>query len=176
MWLEEASQWYEMYCHDLEVMRSNTGRVELGVRSTSGWCYDNPRCIRIKVAKLNGMRFITHFGEHFPPPPILCLNFFSTLRAWTVMLFNENSLPRALFDSTFSHSLHYACKSCRWVCYIVAGKLAIYSATDIQPSTFYGMDTGCEIRQKQLISGCVLTSADACIDGLVVLFNDTWSQ
>ena len=28
-------QWHEMYCHDLEVMSSNPGRVELGVRSTS---------------------------------------------------------------------------------------------------------------------------------------------
>ena len=34
-WLEQASQWHEMYCHDLEVMSSNLGRVELGVRSTS---------------------------------------------------------------------------------------------------------------------------------------------
>ena len=34
-WLEQASQWHEMYCHDLEVMSSNPGRVELGVHSTS---------------------------------------------------------------------------------------------------------------------------------------------
>ena len=34
-WLEEASQWHEVYCHDLEVMSSNPSRVELGVRSTS---------------------------------------------------------------------------------------------------------------------------------------------
>ena len=31
-WLEQASQWHEMYCHDLEVMSSNPGRVELEVR------------------------------------------------------------------------------------------------------------------------------------------------
>ena len=30
-WLEQASQWQEMYCHDLEVMSSNPDRVELGV-------------------------------------------------------------------------------------------------------------------------------------------------
>ena len=30
-WLEQASQWHEMYCHDLEVMSSNPGRVELEV-------------------------------------------------------------------------------------------------------------------------------------------------
>ena len=29
-WLEQASQWHEMYCHDLGVMSSNPGRVELG--------------------------------------------------------------------------------------------------------------------------------------------------
>ena len=29
--LEQASQRHEMYCHDLEVMSSNPGRVELGV-------------------------------------------------------------------------------------------------------------------------------------------------
>ena len=34
-WLEQASKWYEMYCHDLEVMSSKPSRVELGVHSTS---------------------------------------------------------------------------------------------------------------------------------------------
>ena len=34
-WLEQASQWHEMYSHNLEVMSSNPGRIELGVRSTS---------------------------------------------------------------------------------------------------------------------------------------------
>ena len=34
-WLEQPSQWLEMYCHDLEVMSSSPGRVELGVRGTS---------------------------------------------------------------------------------------------------------------------------------------------
>ena len=34
-WLEQASQWHGMYCHDLQVMSSNPGWVELGVRSTS---------------------------------------------------------------------------------------------------------------------------------------------
>ena len=34
-WLEPASQWHEMYCYNLEVMSSNPGRVEPGVRSSS---------------------------------------------------------------------------------------------------------------------------------------------
>ena len=34
-WLEQVSQWHEMYCHDLEVMSLNPSRVELGVHSTS---------------------------------------------------------------------------------------------------------------------------------------------
>ena len=34
-WLEQASQWHEMYCHDLEVMSLNPGQVELGVLGTS---------------------------------------------------------------------------------------------------------------------------------------------
>ena len=34
-WLEQAPQWHEVCCHDLEVMSSNPGRVELGVLSTS---------------------------------------------------------------------------------------------------------------------------------------------
>ena len=34
-WLEQASQLQEMYCHDVELMSSNPGRVELGVHSTS---------------------------------------------------------------------------------------------------------------------------------------------
>ena len=33
-WLEQASQWHEKYCHDLEVMSSNHSQVELGVRSS----------------------------------------------------------------------------------------------------------------------------------------------
>ena len=33
-WLEWASQWHEVYCHDLEVMSSNHGQVELGVWSS----------------------------------------------------------------------------------------------------------------------------------------------
>ena len=33
-WLEQASQWREMYCHDLQVMSSISTRTELGVRST----------------------------------------------------------------------------------------------------------------------------------------------
>ena len=34
-WLEQTSQWHEVYCHDLEVMSWNPGWVDLGVRSTS---------------------------------------------------------------------------------------------------------------------------------------------
>ena len=34
-WLEQSSQWYEVYCHDLEVMSLNPGRVELRVHSIS---------------------------------------------------------------------------------------------------------------------------------------------
>ena len=34
-WLEQESQWHEMYCHDLGLMSSNPGVVELGLRSTS---------------------------------------------------------------------------------------------------------------------------------------------
>ena len=34
-WLEQASQWHEMYYYDLEVMSSNPGQIELGVRSAS---------------------------------------------------------------------------------------------------------------------------------------------
>ena len=34
-WLEQASQWYKMHCHDLEVKISRLGRVELRVPNTS---------------------------------------------------------------------------------------------------------------------------------------------
>ena len=51
-WLEQASQWHEMCCHDLEVMSSNPGWVELRVRSTSvlsrTWSQDN-KCVRYFV-------------------------------------------------------------------------------------------------------------------------------
>ena len=32
---QQASQWHELYCHDLEVMSSNPGWVKFGVRGTS---------------------------------------------------------------------------------------------------------------------------------------------
>ena len=34
-WLEQASQWHEMYSHDLEVMSSNLSQVELGIVSST---------------------------------------------------------------------------------------------------------------------------------------------
>ena len=34
-WFEQACQWHEVYCHDLEVMSSNPSLVKLWVRSTS---------------------------------------------------------------------------------------------------------------------------------------------
>ena len=34
-WLEQASQWHEMYCRDPEVMSLNPGRVVLWVCNTS---------------------------------------------------------------------------------------------------------------------------------------------
>ena len=34
-WLKQASQWHEMYCHELGVMTLNPSWVELWVRSTS---------------------------------------------------------------------------------------------------------------------------------------------
>ena len=42
-WLEQVSQRHEMYCHDLEVISSNPGRVELGVRSTSVVSHTDPK-------------------------------------------------------------------------------------------------------------------------------------
>ena len=48
-WLEQASQWLEMYCHDLDAMSSNPAQAELGVRSTSvlsrTWTKHNMRWI-----------------------------------------------------------------------------------------------------------------------------------
>ena len=34
-WLEQATQWYDMYYHDLEFMSSNPGQVKRGVHRTS---------------------------------------------------------------------------------------------------------------------------------------------
>ena len=52
-WLEQASQWHEVCCHDLEVMSSNPSRVELGVLSTSVLSRTWTKNIYIKL-----------FGEH----------------------------------------------------------------------------------------------------------------
>ena len=35
MSVDQASQWHEMYCHDLDVMSSSPDQAELGVRGTS---------------------------------------------------------------------------------------------------------------------------------------------
>ena len=37
-WLGWASQGHEPYCHDLEVMGSNSGRVELGEGGRGSTC------------------------------------------------------------------------------------------------------------------------------------------
>ena len=34
-WLDQALQWHEMYCHDLEIMSLNPDQVELWVHTTS---------------------------------------------------------------------------------------------------------------------------------------------
>ena len=47
-WLAQASQWHEMYCHDLDVMSSNPSRVELGVHSTSVLSRIEPQIIQKK--------------------------------------------------------------------------------------------------------------------------------
>ena len=56
-WLEQASQWHEMYCHDLEVMSSNPGQVELGVRSTSAltrtWTKHKATAFNASIKRLN---------------------------------------------------------------------------------------------------------------------------
>ena len=64
-WLKQASQWHDMHCHDLEVMRSNPGQVELRVHSTSVlsrtwtkifiyWCScDFPECQNSQKRNLN---------------------------------------------------------------------------------------------------------------------------
>ena len=33
-WLEQASQWHGMYCHNLEIMSSNPSQVKLEVFGT----------------------------------------------------------------------------------------------------------------------------------------------
>ena len=42
-WLEQASQWHEKYCHDREVMSSNPGQAEFGVRSTFAYVTLEPK-------------------------------------------------------------------------------------------------------------------------------------
>ena len=36
-WLEQASQWHEMYCYDLEVMTSNLSLGKFGVHLSNGF-------------------------------------------------------------------------------------------------------------------------------------------
>ena len=49
-WLEQASQWYKEYCHNLEVIGSNLSWVELGVHSTCPKSYLNQKSI-VKLAQ-----------------------------------------------------------------------------------------------------------------------------
>ena len=68
-WLEQASQWHETYCHDLEVMSSNLGLVELGLSSTSVPSRTSTKNIFIAVQigyVTQGMLFnwTTQFGQY----------------------------------------------------------------------------------------------------------------
>ena len=48
-WLEQASQWHKMYCHDLEAMSSNLGWIELGVHCTSVQIVLDPEFLYVQV-------------------------------------------------------------------------------------------------------------------------------
>ena len=54
-WLEQASQWHEMFCHDLEVMSSNPGRVKPGVRSTSKSYLNQKYLFRFEISACTGL-------------------------------------------------------------------------------------------------------------------------
>ena len=56
-WLGWASQEHDMYCHDLEVIGSKPGQVELWVRSRAGTVYRNTDNITVCLLK-NGYRFL----------------------------------------------------------------------------------------------------------------------
>ena len=63
-WLEQASQWHEMYGHDLEVMSLNPGWVELGVRSTSAlsctWTKTKNKYTYLTLKVLNFWKFTSY--------------------------------------------------------------------------------------------------------------------
>ena len=51
-WLEQASQWHEVYCHDLEVMGSNPSLVELDVHGTSVQVLLDPKIQRLLLTSI----------------------------------------------------------------------------------------------------------------------------
>ena len=53
-WLEQASQWYEMYCHDLEVVSSNPSTSLLSLTWTKN--------IYVYINYLLGVRLFVHFS------------------------------------------------------------------------------------------------------------------
>ena len=65
-WLEQASQWHGMYCHDLKVMSSSPSRVELGVRGTSvlSRCVLEPKIL---------LYHIPHKHHPMPYPPVVII-------------------------------------------------------------------------------------------------------
>ena len=75
----QASQWQEMYCHDLEVMSLNPSRVELGVLGTSTLSHtwisisflvcSGTQCSQLQVNWKQNVRRLQHvckeiFGPH----------------------------------------------------------------------------------------------------------------
>ena len=65
-WLEQASQWHEMCCHDLEVMNSNPGRAELGVLSTSVLSRTWTKNIKCRPTSKPADLFADQGSGHFP--------------------------------------------------------------------------------------------------------------
>ena len=63
-WLEQASQWHEMYCRDLEVMSSNPSWVEFGVCSTSVLSRNWSKNI-ISLATQSWFHFIHHISLYY---------------------------------------------------------------------------------------------------------------
>ena len=65
-WLEQASQWHEMYCHDLEVKSSNPVRVELEVRRTFVLSRAWTKNIYLKLQTRQKLILLYLFTDLFP--------------------------------------------------------------------------------------------------------------
>ena len=108
-WLELASQWHGMYCHDLEVMSSNPERVELGVHSTSVLSHTSTQKNQTRVFLSRCINFVLLWDIVYEPNALSVG--LSTSQNDLISWNNEHVVwASGSFGFSYNHFYCYCCK------------------------------------------------------------------